>query len=224
MSRPLAKTSIEDWIAKFVADARPGRVLDVGCGTRPYEQLFEGWDYIGIDVEDSGRPGHNKQVDRYFDGLTIPFDDASFEAVVCTEVLEHCVDEERLASEMLRVLRPDGKAVITVPFMWGEHELPFDFRRYSVNGISRLLESVGFDVLQIERSQPGIDAIAALVASEINNSIVNVDDRPPSVIGKTLRRVEPYLWVALRRLWGSQYSFQRVYIDNLVIARRRMDD
>jgi SAM-dependent methyltransferase len=223
MSVAVTTTPIAAWIAEFAAGSRPGRILDVGCGTRPYESLFEGWDYIGIDVEESGRPSEYKKVDRYFDGLTIPFEDGSFDAVVCTEVMEHCVDPERLASEMLRVLRPHGTAVITVPFMWGEHELPYDFRRYSVNGINRLLESVGFDAIRVERSQPGIEAIAAVVASEINNSLANVDSRPPRFVGKVLRRVEPYLWALLRRLWASQYSFRRVYVDNLVVARRPSD-
>jgi SAM-dependent methyltransferase len=218
---PIVETAISRWITTFSQEAAPGRILDVGCGTRPYEQLFVGWEYVGIDVAESGRPSEHKVVDRYFDGLTIPYQDESFDAVLCTEVLEHCVDATRIAGEIRRVLRPGGQAVITVPFMWGEHEMPYDFRRYSINGITQMLEFVGLEVIRAERSQPGIEAIAALVASEINNSVRNIESRPLSLRSRLMRRAEPYLWVILRRLWQSQYVFDRVYIDNLIVAERR---
>jgi SAM-dependent methyltransferase len=221
---PTVETAISRWIATFAGGAAPGRILDVGCGTRPYEPLFTGWEYIGIDVAVSGRPAEYKVVDQYFDGHSIPYPDESFDAVLCTEVLEHCVDATRIAGEIRRVLRPGGNAVITVPFMWGEHEMPYDFRRYSINGITQMLESVGLEVIRADRSQPGIDAIAALVASEINNSVRNLENGRLSIRARFVRQVEPYLWTILRRLWQSQYAFVRVYVDNLVVARRPFAD
>jgi SAM-dependent methyltransferase len=214
-------TAIAQWVADFATASPPGRILDVGCGTRPYEGLFASWDYVGIDVEESGRAGELKHVDRYFDGRSIPFEDGSFDAVMCTEVLEHCVDPVALTAEMHRVLRPGGGAVITVPFMWGEHEIPYDFRRYSINGISQLLEAAGFVVEQSVRSQPGVDALAALAASEINNALqTGSSSGAASLRARALRKIEPYLWAVLRRTWRSQYVFARIYIDNLIVARR----
>src|SRR5205814_177285 len=83
------------------------------------------------------------------DGRVVPYTDASFDAVICTQVLEHSVDPDALLREMWRVLRPGGRLLITVPFMWGLHETPFDFRRYSSFGLPRAVEAAGFRVLQI---------------------------------------------------------------------------
>ena len=91
-----------------------------------------------------------KVVDGYFDGLSIPYEEGAFDAVLCTEVLEHCVDAVRIVGEVRRVLKPGGHAVITVPFMWGEHEMPYDFRRYSINGITQVLQSVGLKIVRAD--------------------------------------------------------------------------
>ena len=213
-------TALRAWVAAFATSAiEPGRLLDVGCGTKPYATLFPSWEFIGIDVPDSGRPVEGKEVDAWFDGLTIPYADESFDAILCTEVLEHAVEPDRLVGEMWRVLRPGARMLVTVPFMWGEHEVPFDFRRYSREGIRGLLERRGFEILDLQCSQRGIDAIEALVASEMRSSELRRPLRPG--FGKRIADMaETALWRLTVALWRRRYSFDRIYIDNLVLAKR----
>lgn len=216
-------TPIQQTVERFAAGLEAGSaLLDVGCGMRPYEQFFAHCEYLGIDVEASGRDAGYKRPDRYFDGVNIPYDDGSFQAVLCTEVMEHCVDPDSLASEMHRVLTPGGKLLVTVPFMWGEHEMPYDFRRYSRNGIARQLESAGFADVAVERLARGIDAVEMLVHSEIVNFEQNVSPPDPQgAAGKRLRatrRFSDRLWRLQLRLWRQLYEFERIYVDNAVIA------
>ncbi|HET6254270.1 MAG TPA: class I SAM-dependent methyltransferase [Puia sp.] len=129
-----------------------GRLLDFGCGRKPYENLFTVSEYVGLDLEQTGHDHRNSKVDVFYDGKHIPFPDGSFDALFCGEVLEHVFDPELVLPEMRRVLKPDATALMTVPFCWNEHEVPFDYARYSTFGIKYLLEQHGFEVLEVRRS------------------------------------------------------------------------
>jgi SAM-dependent methyltransferase len=210
-------TAIADEVSRFAA-ALPDatQVLDVGCGLKPYAPLFAHTAYVGIDVQSSGRTDHEKTPDRWFDGLTIPYEDGEFGAVICNQVLEHAVDPFTLIGEMHRVLAPGGRLLITVPFMWGEHETPFDFRRFSSFGIKAAVESAGFSVVEHKKLVTGVDAIGMLVGSEI----VAYGDRTPEVtrVQRALQWLAGYWWAVQLRLWRRAYSFDRIFVDNAVIA------
>lgn len=211
---------IEKEIQNFSKSVVPSkRVLDVGCGLRPYEKYFKHCDYIGIDVEVSGREMDDKKPDKFYDRLNIPFEDKSFDIVICTEVLEHCVDTDKLLSEMYRILKISGILFLTVPFMWGEHEIPYDFRRYSSYGLKRKIESTKFKIIEQKKLVCGVKAIEYLVSSEIN-SYKNSTSYRPNLWYRVKEFLLYYLWLFILRLWNLTYHFDRVYIHNLVIAKK----
>jgi SAM-dependent methyltransferase len=114
-----------------------GRVLDVGCGEKPYASWLPGGKgnrVVGIDV--SPGPGVDVVVGEA-DGF--PFPDGAFDAVLCTQVLEHVTDLEGTLREIHRVLAPSGLLVASVPFIYQEHGAPRDFRRFSRHEAIRLL-------------------------------------------------------------------------------------
>jgi SAM-dependent methyltransferase len=113
--------------------ALEGAFLDVGCGEMPFRSLLgPGAKYTGIDVPSARAFGMSDNSDIVaFDGRTIPFADASFDHVLCTEVLEHVEDPAGLVAEMLRVLRPGGTLLATVPFSARVHHAPHDFHRFT---------------------------------------------------------------------------------------------
>jgi SAM-dependent methyltransferase len=215
------RNAVEAFATGVPADAT---VLDVGCGMQPYAELFAHCAYVGIDVESSGRQAHEKRADRLYDGVNIPYEAESFDAVFCTQVLEHALEPADLLRDIHRVLRIGGRLMVTVPFMWGEHEAPFDFRRFSTFGIRRTLEGAGFAVVDQRRLSRGAAAIEMLVQSEINNFAQNVP-RPPDRGLRRWQRIlaawaEPRVWALQRTLWRRLYRFDRIYIDNLVIAEK----
>jgi SAM-dependent methyltransferase len=125
-----------------------GKTLDIGCGSKPYSGLFNSSEYTGIDVESSGHIHATSKVDIFYNGTEIPFADSHFDSVVCFEVLEVIFNPERFLKEAHRVLKPGGKALFTVPFIWDEHEQPFDYARYSSFGLRFLFEKSGFKVIE----------------------------------------------------------------------------
>ena len=122
-----------------------GSVLDVGCGEMPFRGLLPpGCAYTGLDIpaaDDFGMRRHPEIVD--FDGQNIPFLDQSFDHVLCTEVLEHADDPDKLIAEMLRVLRPGGTLVATVPFSARVHHAPHDYHRFTSYRLARMFSDFG---------------------------------------------------------------------------------
>jgi SAM-dependent methyltransferase len=113
--------------------ALKGALLDVGCGEMPFRALLgAGVKYTGIDVPAADAFGMSAHPDIVaFDGRVIPFPDASFDHILCTEVLEHVEDPAGLVAEMRRVLRPGGTLLATVPFSARVHHAPYDFHRFT---------------------------------------------------------------------------------------------
>lgn len=223
----MSSSTISSAVEDFARSLKPGsEIVDVGCGLQPYRHFFLHTLYIGIDVEDSGRNAEDKCADKYFDGIKIPLESESFDAVLCTEVLEHAVDPELLVAEIFRILRPGGRLCVTVPFMWGLHELPYDFRRFTSFGLAKLVSGCGFEIDRQENINVGARAVRTLIDSEVNNFLVNVAPfRKSSPIARQQLRIKvaihELMLRALDRMWQSTFCFERVYIDNLLLAHKR---
>lgn len=136
-----------------------GKMLDFGCGSKPYKSLFDVEEYIGLDIEEKGHSHAREQIDVYYDGQAIPFDDETFDGVFSSEVFEHIFNLEDMLNEIHRVTKKKGLLLITVPFVWDEHEVPFDYARYSSFGIKALLERNGFEVIKSTKSNGYVTTI-----------------------------------------------------------------
>src|SRR6185437_14227494 len=123
-----------------------GTTLDVGCGHKPYEKTFFSGakKYTGMDyLTDRSKP------DVVGSATDIPLDDASFDTVVCTEVLEHVPDPLKALREMYRVLKPGGYLILSTPMYWPRHEVPYDYFRYPYDGLLHLVKTSGFELTQL---------------------------------------------------------------------------
>jgi SAM-dependent methyltransferase len=146
------------FIVEQIAKAAPrahGRLLDVGCGDKPYEATFRPYvtDYIGIEHESvfaqTNASGGKRQPDLYYDGSLLPFEDASFDTVLSIQVLEHTPSPLPLLREMSRVLRRDGLLILSAPFSARLHEEPFDFYRFTPHGLRAMCAEAGLEVTEV---------------------------------------------------------------------------
>jgi len=148
-----------------------GKTLDVGCGAKQYENMFKKTsDYVGIEIETELQKKRNI-ADYFYDGKKIPFDNESFDSILTFQVFEHIFEPKEFLSEIARVLKPGGHILITVPFIWDEHEKPYDFGRYSSFGIKYLFETNNFQVIKYKKSTVGVECIFQLIVASIEKKI-----------------------------------------------------
>jgi SAM-dependent methyltransferase len=132
-----------------------GRLLDVGCGQKPYEHIFKPFtsEYIGVEHEKTFALTNAKSAERgpdvVYDGKRLPFDDRSFDTVLSIQVLEHTPHPSALVHEMARVLKDDGRMILSAPFQFRLHEEPHDYFRYSPHGLRALCEDAGLGVVEV---------------------------------------------------------------------------
>lgn len=173
-----------------VRDTAPrmsGSVLDFGCGSKPYENLFtNAAEYIGLDIEVSGHDHQSSKVDVYYDGNTIPFDAARFDAVVAFEVFEHVFEIDRILQEIRRVVRPGGTLFFTIPFIWDEHEQPYDFGRYTSFGTEAVLRRNGFTNVRVRKTTSYFRAASQLMIAYVYQHVFPRNPRVKRVLGMVL--------------------------------------
>lgn len=139
-----------------------GRMMDFGCGQKPYKSLFSVSEYIGVDFENPGHPHLNEAIDVFYDGKTLPFDKEHFDSIFSSEVFEHVFNLEEILKELNRVLKVNGLILVTCPFSYCEHEVPNDYARYTSYAMKHLFTKNGFEVVEQVKTGNSIEAIAQL--------------------------------------------------------------
>lgn len=139
-----------------------GKILDIGCGNSPYEHMINGnCEYLGIDIEGQKDFKYDNKKISYFDGKNIPMPDKSVNHFICTEVLEHIAHPEKIIEEMLRVLKDDGSALISIPWSARFHYIPHDYYRYTPSALKLLFKD--FKSLKIKTRGSDISSICAKI-------------------------------------------------------------
>src|SRR5215210_9514252 len=123
------------FLARAAESVEPGQlVLDAGAGRAQYRGLFaharyETADFLAVKGKKYAQP------DYVCDLAAIPVEDARFDHVLLTQVLEHIPEPRLVLAELHRVLKPGGTLWLTAPLFYAEHERPYDFYRYTQFGL-----------------------------------------------------------------------------------------
>jgi SAM-dependent methyltransferase len=144
------------WIRAEAATTRPARVLDVGCGVKPYYPYFEPWvsEYVGVDIVE------NPAADLLGPVEALPVADGSYDLVLCNQVLEHCDDPAQAVRELARVTAPGGRVLASTHGVMVYHPSPNDLWRWTHVGLARLFEANGD--WQDVTVRPGAGTVACL--------------------------------------------------------------
>lgn len=191
-----------------------GTLLDIGCGAKPYAPLFRSRvaRYIGVDMPMA--PHGRMTIDAFSSSLDLPFQAAAFDFVLCTEVIEHVPDPGRAFSEIARVLKPGGHALVSTPFMYRVHEAPYDFFRYTPFAYRSLAAAAGLEVVELAPRGGYPTVFADLITKGLSVAVGAVNSLlPRSVRAKRhliYRRPVRWTFFAFQRLAWAALAGERL--------------
>jgi SAM-dependent methyltransferase len=193
-----------------------GNLLDIGCGNKPYEHLFNNTtSYKGLEITSTVHK--STKADFFYDGNIFPFNNEVFESILMNQVFEHVFNPEQFLKEVFRILKPGGKILISVPFIWDEHEQPYDYARYSSFGLTSIFQKTGFVVESLIKTSPNFGTIFQL----INCYIYKATYRLPFLL-----RIFIVLFVCFPvNLFGIIFrnilpNNQDLYLDNILLLQK----
>ncbi len=199
-----------------------GRLLDFGCGSKPYQSLFKNiTEYVGVDYAGEGHSHDNEKIDVYYDGKKLPFPDNSFNSIFSSEVMEHIFNPDEIIAELNRVLIPEGKILITCPFVWNEHEVPIDYARYTQFALRHLLEKHGFNIVKIDKAGDFLSVIHQLRIMYFRDVYLE-KSKLPIFLRKWMRK-PGVTWMNIvfsikRKLFPTSYD---LYMNNVIVAEKK---
>jgi len=160
---PHERKPILELVLQAATEIPPGsRLLDVGAGDSPYRELFRHVRYETADWEMSFHVA-DEVLQHVGPAHAIPVGDGEFDAVLCTQVLEHVPNPAEVIQELFRVLAPGGRLYMTLPFVWELHEIPWDFYRYTSSSLHRMLDTAGFGEIDIRARNDSFGTLAQLL-------------------------------------------------------------
>jgi SAM-dependent methyltransferase len=144
-----SRVHLDGFVASAAASVPPASlVLDAGAGNSLYRHHFADLRYESADFQQVAK--EYAPVDYVCDLAAVPVEDDRYELVVLTQVLEHLPDPISVLREMRRVLKPGGRIWASTPLSYEEHEVPYDFYRYTQFGLRHVMEAAGFDDVRVE--------------------------------------------------------------------------
>lgn len=181
------------------------RLLDLGCGTRPYASLYR---EKTVECVAGDYVSRTADLDLRLDAQVLPFGDHVFDCVLLSEVIEHVPDAPKALAEIARVLRPGGVLLITWPFMYMMHEVPNDYVRFTEFGMARLLTSNGLRVESLAR-RGGAVVLAFVIAEFLIGGVLEGLTRLP-LFGRLFKPMKTsILWIFFALPMRGYFAFSR---------------
>lgn len=196
-----------------------GNLLDIGCGTKPYESYLSVQHYVGLEI-DTERSRTTSKADLFYDGKTIPCMEGEFDSILANEVFEHVFNPTEFLSEVNRVLKINGIFMLTVPFVWDEHEQPHDYARYTSFGLIYILEQHGFEIIKHQKSVANMGVIFQLINEYIYKKTYVNNPMFRQLLNTLLISPFTIIGIIFSRILPSN---EDLYLDNVLLARKVKD-
>lgn len=201
-----------------------GSLLDFGCGEKPYKGLFtKTSSYKGIDFRNySKNPCYKGEKpdlyfnNDYFERLTLPFPNNSFDNVVSFQVLQHHKNPQKMIDEMFRIVKNNGLILLSFTLLVGLHEVPNDYFRFTEFGLFELLKKYKHEVLEIKRQ----GSIFSTISYLLNDYLANLANKDKTNYFLSGLIYPPFLLFSyFSLLLDKIFPSDKIFLNYLVLIR-----
>jgi SAM-dependent methyltransferase len=192
-----------------------GTVIDLGGkklrkrGTfRPPEAQSKAWWYANLDLD--------TKPNIYSDVTAVPLAKESADVIICTEVLEHVVDPGKCVREIYRLLKRGGISFASAPFLYPVHADPFDFQRFTADGLKHLFRDFSsVEIINMGGYLGVLGMFLELMIPDIEGGAIHI--RAARRLLRHLGRFLCWLDLAQNKKGGLDHRFTTGYF---VVAQR----
>lgn len=190
-----------------------GKLLDVGCGNKPYLTIFKDCVdlYIGLD-----RNSNFADIKEDFFNANIK--NSNFDTILATQVLEHVDSPEKFLKKANKILKKDGVLIITAPFIGSLHEIPNDYYRFTRYGLQVLLKKSGFEILYLKEQGNWFLSISSLINFYLESTLNRFFLRYPKKILQLL--IQSFFQVL--SLFPKRFTKPEYCPINYIVVARKM--
>lgn len=179
----LVHQAIEEFLAQ---DSQHNTILDYGCGNSLYQDLFKYEKYIKADIDSDIKISNTLDIILSRGKADVPLKDSSINCILCMDVLEHSGGLASRLDEFYRVLKTGGVCFISIPFLYREHEMPYDLYRYTSSCMIQKAKKSGFKITHIHK----IGSLSYVLYMLWYGSIIKEGEKiEVSFFGKIIRKL-----------------------------------
>lgn len=167
-----------------IAGQLSGTILDIGCGTQSLRSLITAeHHYIGLDYYDTATQWYHTHPNIFADAQQLPIADTSVDNILLLDVLEHLPQPELCIQEIVRILKPHGRCILQVPFLYPIHDKPLDFQRWTLFGLQQFTQTHPLKILDIKTTGKPLETAALLFNIALVKTWLNwIKQRHPALI------------------------------------------
>ena len=160
----LITNRVAEVYAQMIGLHARGQLADISCGNAPLYEMYRPLvdDIVCIDWEATRHT--SVYVDKFVDlNSTFDIGEKSFDTIIATDVIEHLCEPHQFFSACASALRPKGKLLIGVPFLYWIHEAPHDYHRYTRHGLEYMLHKAGLKCVSLEPYGGGPEVLSDIL-------------------------------------------------------------
>jgi SAM-dependent methyltransferase len=185
----------DNYIPKHVT----GKLADIGCGHVPFYNTYKPYITENICIDWPNSAHINQYLDLTCDlNQPIPLPDSSFNTIIISEVLEHIAEPDLIWREMTRLLMPDGKILLSVPFLYRIHEAPFDFYRYTEFALKKYAEKNKLEVIEFK----AFGDLPEVLTDILSKNVTKI----PAIGNFLSSLIQSMCWSFIHTSWGKRIS------------------